>query len=197
MVTVLLRHGADINKTDVDSWTPLHAAAANGHSGKSLIVLNLARPDPQQIPSGVVRCLIEAGANSQILTEDGETARDLVESDDLETLAALLSTNIEKLRKKISVTVSTVGSVKSQPAWVRKESNQEELEKKKIEVMRAKKCNEISDGQKVKSKEKEISRNNDPVNSGKQERKRRNGQSDPLAYIVNSKLSQSDSKDRM
>ena len=101
----------------------------------------------------------------------------------------------DKLRKKIS---RTAGTVKLEPAWVRKESQSalEELDKNKTTVI-AKKCNEISDGQKVKSKEKEISRINEPVNSGKQERKRRNGQSDPLAYLVNSKLSQSDSKDRM
>ena len=144
----------------------------------------------------MVRSLIEAGADTHILTEDGETPQDLVESDDLETMAALLGTNIEKLRQKISVRVGKMGPVKSEPAWVRKESTQEELEKKKMDVI-VKKCNEISDGQKVKSKEKEISGTNEPVNSGKQERKRRNGQSDPLAYIVNSKLSQSNSKDRM
>ena len=29
---LLASHGANIHKADVDSWTPLHAAAANGHA---------------------------------------------------------------------------------------------------------------------------------------------------------------------
>ena len=49
----------------------------------------------------MVRRLIEAGADTHILTEDGETPQDLIESDDLETMAALLGTNIEKLRQKV------------------------------------------------------------------------------------------------
>ena len=31
VVRLLLNHGANVNKLDEDSWTPLHAAAANGH----------------------------------------------------------------------------------------------------------------------------------------------------------------------
>ena len=30
VVNVLLNHGAQINLQDADSWTPLHAACANG-----------------------------------------------------------------------------------------------------------------------------------------------------------------------
>ena len=32
LVRLLVQHGADISKADCDSWTPLHAAAANGHA---------------------------------------------------------------------------------------------------------------------------------------------------------------------
>ena len=32
VLKILLRHGADINLLDADSWTPLHAACANGHA---------------------------------------------------------------------------------------------------------------------------------------------------------------------
>jgi len=179
LVKVLLSHGADINKTDVDSWTPLHAAAANGHSD-------------------VARHLIEAGASTQILTEDGETPLDLVESDDLKTMAVLLNTKIETLKKKIS---QTTGLVKTEPAWVRKESTQGELGKKKLTVI-TKKCNEIADSPKVRVKDEETSTSTKAgsVKSEKnsqQERKRRIGQSDPLLSLVNSKLSQKDSKDRI
>ena len=31
-VKLLVMHGADVNKTDSDTWTPLHAACAEGHS---------------------------------------------------------------------------------------------------------------------------------------------------------------------
>lgn len=31
-VTLLVAHGADINKQDDDSWTPLHAACAEGYA---------------------------------------------------------------------------------------------------------------------------------------------------------------------
>ena len=29
---LLVRHGADINKQDADTWTPMHAACAEGHA---------------------------------------------------------------------------------------------------------------------------------------------------------------------
>ena len=31
-VRMLIRHGADVNRQDDDSWTPLHAACAEGHA---------------------------------------------------------------------------------------------------------------------------------------------------------------------
>jgi ankyrin repeat protein len=31
-VKLLIEHGADVNKTDTDTWTPLHAACAEGHA---------------------------------------------------------------------------------------------------------------------------------------------------------------------
>lgn len=31
-VRLLVQHGADLNKQDDDSWTPLHAACAEGHA---------------------------------------------------------------------------------------------------------------------------------------------------------------------
>ena len=31
-VRLLIRNGADVNRIDEDSWTPLHAACAEGHA---------------------------------------------------------------------------------------------------------------------------------------------------------------------
>ena len=31
-VRLLLRHGADVNKADEDTWTPLHAACSEGNT---------------------------------------------------------------------------------------------------------------------------------------------------------------------
>jgi len=76
VVRLLLLHGARIDQADADSWTPLHAASANGHSG-------------------IVRYLLSQGADPDLLTEDGETAFDLVEEDDARTLAALLGEDEE------------------------------------------------------------------------------------------------------
>ena len=139
-----------------------------------------------------MRFLIEAGGKTNILTEDGETALDLVDCEDLETMSVLLSTNVANLRKKISL---TAGPARSEPAWVRKESRQEELEKKKIRVI-AKKYNEISVCQTVQNRDKEIATGatKEPVNKTEQtERKRRIGQADALSTF----LSQKDSKDRI
>ena len=31
VVSLLIQHGADVNKQDADSWTPLHAACSEGY----------------------------------------------------------------------------------------------------------------------------------------------------------------------
>ena len=108
-------------------------------------------------------------------------------------MAVLLNTKVANLRKKISL---TAGPVRSEPAWVRKESRQEELEKKKISVI-AKKYNEISVSQTVQNKEIATAATKDPVKADQAERKRRIGQADALSSFVNSKPSQTDSKDRI
>ena len=161
--------------------------------------------------SEVLSYLVEAGGKTNILTEDGETALDLVDCDDLETLAVLLNTKVANLRKKMSL---TAGPLKSQPAWVRKESRQEELEKKKIscsviqpviQPVIANKYKEISVCQTVQKRDVEMvpavpastAPTTDPVKSDQTERKRRIGQAEALSSFVNSKLSQKDSKDRI
>lgn len=108
IVQVLIGHGAKVNIADVDTWTPLHAAAANGFTD-------------------IVKFLLKSGADKGILTEDGETALDLVDDEDTEIIA-LLRDNIEESGKK--PLASSSSKPKSEPAWVRKISAQEEILKR-------------------------------------------------------------------
>lgn len=108
LVNVLVSHGANVNIVDVDSWTPLHGAAANGHTE-------------------VAKYLVKRGANTKALTEDGETPLDLVESDDFSMMAILLNTKEEVVKRRMSLS-ATVPKV--DPAWVRRVSVQEDLEKR-------------------------------------------------------------------
>lgn len=103
LVHLLVTHGADIHKADVDSWTPLHAAAANGHAS-------------------IVRYLMDRGADTEAVTEEGETALDLVDGEDYSTMAVILDSEIKLLtEKKQKVVVE-----RKEPAWVRRESLQEQ-----------------------------------------------------------------------
>merc|ERR550525_495678 len=118
-------------------------------------------------------------------------------------MAVLLNTKVGNLRKKkISL---TAGPVRSEPAWVRKESRQEELERKamidNVNVI-ARRHHEISVSQTAQNKDKEVATaaTRDPAIAdfnNQTERKRRIGQADALSSFVNSKLSQKDSKDRI
>merc|ERR1712048_953677 len=102
MVRLLTQHGAKINKKDEDGWTPLHAAAANG--------LHL-----------IAKYLISQGADKEALTEEEEKAVDLADPEDYKTISVLLNTqeSLEKERR-----MSTVGVIKKEPAWFRRESMQ-------------------------------------------------------------------------
>ena len=102
LVRLLVAHGADINKRDVDTWTPLHAAAANGHAD-------------------IVKYLMDKGANTETLTEDGETALDLVDGEDYETMSVLLDSEIKQMVEK----GEKLKIERKEPEWVRRESRQE------------------------------------------------------------------------
>ena len=108
LVRLLHIHGADINRPDSDTWTPLHAAAANGFHT-------------------IVSYLLSHGADRNKKTEDGETAEDLVEEDDFTTMAVFKNTKeeVEKLRRLSAITVVDRSQERKEPAWVRRMSLQE------------------------------------------------------------------------
>ena len=67
------------------------------------------------------RYLISQGADKEALTEEEEKAVDLADPDDYKTISVLLNTqeSVEKERR-----MSTVGVIKKEPAWFRRESMQ-------------------------------------------------------------------------
>ena len=98
---------------DADSWTPLHAAAANGFNE-------------------IVAYLLSHGADRNKRTEEGETAEDLVEEEDFDTVAVFktevrVKEEVEKLRRLSHVvTLDTKEKeMRKEPAWVRRMSLQE------------------------------------------------------------------------
>ena len=113
LVRLLHIHGADINMRDADSWTPLHAAAANGFHE-------------------IVTYLLSHGADRNKRTEEGEKAEDLVEEEDFDTMAVFKTDvgareEVEKLRRLSHVvTLDTKEKeMRKEPAWVRRMSLQE------------------------------------------------------------------------
>jgi len=78
VVRILIGHGSDINQIDEDSWTPLHAACANGQAD-------------------IAKFLLEAGASRNILTDQGERPVDLVDPGDAQMISVML-TPVEKKR---------------------------------------------------------------------------------------------------
>ena len=108
LVNVLVSHGANVNMVDIDSWTPLHGAAANGHTGRILIKPFLKGKCLQIILFSieVAQYLIKCGANTKALTDDGETPLDLVEADDFSMMAILLNTKEEVVKRRMSLSVT-------------------------------------------------------------------------------------------
>ena len=87
------------------------------------------------LPFSTCRYLLSQGADPDLLTEDGETAMDLVEEDDTRTMAALLGEDQEmeevveekerEEKKEEKSRKVSLGTGK-EPAWVRKLSQQEQ-----------------------------------------------------------------------
>ena len=67
----------------------------------------------------ICRYLISQGADKEALTNEGETAVDLVDPDDYKTMAVLL--NAEESSEK-DRRMSAVRGSKKEPAWFRRES---------------------------------------------------------------------------
>ena len=65
------------------------------------------------------------------MTGDQETPLDLVDCDDYEMMALLMQTKLEVVKRKLSENI--VGS-KVIPAWVRRESLQEDVTNKKTQI---------------------------------------------------------------
>ena len=84
---------------------------------------------PSTLIVDIVRYLIENGGDKDALTDEGETPCDLVDTHDYETMAVLLNTKIDNVRRKISLSLPTLATPKIEPTWVRRESIQEEKEK--------------------------------------------------------------------
>merc|ERR1712050_545219 len=78
VVKILIGHGSEINQQDEDSWTPLHAACANG-------------------AADIAKFLLEGGASRNILTDQGERPIDLVDPGDARMIQVMLSP-LEKKR---------------------------------------------------------------------------------------------------
>jgi hypothetical protein len=165
LVRLLVTHGADIGKADMDSWTPLHAAAANGHVG-------------------IVRYLMDRGADTQAVTEDGETALDLVDGEDYTTMAVLLDSEIKLLTEK----KQPVKKEKKAPAWVRRESLQEE------EKDTRRKGSAWVGKDKIPEEEEEISKGErkSDVQDNFKEKQRREGTVEVAKPVVGDEISKGD-----
>jgi len=100
VVRLLLHHGAGLNKKDEDSWTPLHAAAANGHHQ-------------------IAEFLLSQGASRDVLTDDGETAIDLTDPEDFQMMAILRRTEVSVERDR---RLSLGPEAHKEPLWLRRES---------------------------------------------------------------------------
>lgn len=79
-VSLLISHGADVNKPDEDTWTPLHAACSEGHLE-------------------IVRFLLDHDAKRTVLTDEGERPIDLVDPNDFRLIALLLGNQFFKNKK--------------------------------------------------------------------------------------------------
>ncbi|XP_074662229.1 protein phosphatase 1 regulatory subunit 27-like [Tubulanus polymorphus] len=70
-VRLLVGHGADVNKQDEDTWSPLHAACAEGHIE-------------------IAKYLLKMGASKDSVTDEGERPIDLVDSENYSLISLLL-----------------------------------------------------------------------------------------------------------
>lgn len=110
VIRLLLIHGANINKRDQDSWTSLHAASANGNAT-------------------IVKYLLSQGADRDLLTDEGETAADLVDPEDTEVLDVLLEEQEVKVRR---ISLQETGYRGDHAPWFRRESLEEQRRRRSL-----------------------------------------------------------------
>merc|ERR1711892_8468 len=113
LVRLLIHHGARLDKQDEDSWTPLHAAAANGlHQ--------------------IAALLLSKGANRDMKTDEGETASELVDPEDsrmqdlMKQEAPHLDmddlVHVDRMYSERRMSGLSINRTKPEPAWFRRES---------------------------------------------------------------------------
>lgn len=64
-VKLLVKYGAEVRQKDENGWTPLHIACSDGHAE-------------------IARYLLSQGAQVDVVNDDGEMPRDLIDPDDIE-----------------------------------------------------------------------------------------------------------------
>jgi len=113
LVRLLIHHGARVDKQDEDSWTPLHAAAANGlHQ--------------------IAALLLSKGAKRDLRTDEGETALELVDPEDTRMLDLLKQEthhldmeelqHVDRMYSERRMSGLSINRTKPEPAWFRRES---------------------------------------------------------------------------
>ena len=80
----LLEHSADVNSRDTNGWTPLHYASRGWHEGCA----------------GVVRLLLDRGADVGARNLSGKTASNVADGTEREQILQLLSQHAERMNER-------------------------------------------------------------------------------------------------
>ncbi len=103
-VSMLLMHGAEIDKIDSSDWTALHFAASNGHHDTAKLLIDMSADMNITTSDGwtalmyavfynhaeVARSLVDHGADASIKTTEGLSAAEIASSKGFDHLLAVL-----------------------------------------------------------------------------------------------------------